>query len=68
MDQSLDKKIREIVERFWNDVASLPWHELEGQWEAPTETKKHFVDATIADLLAVVDGTKQTPTQSEPPA
>jgi hypothetical protein len=44
--------VRTIVERFWKDIASLPWQDQ--GWVnnalAVEQTRQHYVEATINDL------------------
>lgn len=45
-------QIEDIVDRFWKDISSMPWHE---QGFRPTEeTRVHFVTATVKDLLKIM--------------
>lgn len=56
------EKIAALVNRFWNDVAGLPWQDKSwvGNEALKEQTRTHFVNATIEDinqacLQAVVD-------------
>lgn len=49
--------LRQIVERFWNDVAGLPWKDKAWVENAKMreETRVHYVNATHEDLKALVE-------------
>lgn len=48
--------VRQIVERFWNDVAGLPWKDK--VWTdnvaLKEQTRQHYVNATTEDLEKIV--------------
>lgn len=49
--------IREIAERFWNDVAGLPWKDkvwLNNE-SLKEQTRQHYVGATTDDLQKIVE-------------
>lgn len=52
------KEIQEIVERFWKDVASLPWQD-KGWTDNPQArelSRQHFTKATTHDLYNLIKG------------
>lgn len=52
MESPEHARVRELVERFWKDVANLPWQDQ--VWvsnEALKEqTRQHYVNATTSDM------------------
>jgi hypothetical protein len=49
--------LKSIVERFWNDVAGLPWRDK--QWvnnpRLIEQTRQHYVNATYDDLSKLIE-------------
>lgn len=51
------QQVKEIVERFWKDVAGLPWKDKGwvGNEALKEQTRQHYVNATYADLMKVLE-------------
>lgn len=52
-------KVHALMERFWKDVASLPW--TDPAWvnsgdSLKEPTRQHFVNATANDVIDVMKG------------
>lgn len=59
-------EIQVLMERFWNDVAGLPWQDK--VWtrnlELRQQSKQHFVNATAEDVIKTVEGEANATTES----
>lgn len=51
-------KIQMLMERFWKDVAGLPWQDKTwvGNEALKQQTRQHFVNATFQDVINVMKG------------